>query len=148
MHFPGLGKNLQTACATPAPALSISASTSTPRAKAASSATRICAEVKTGEFNYPPDLLRRRLPLIPLVWLSFSSFARFSCANAWTDGVQISSPWFDRCTVAAGYSRSSPPVSGSRHYQQSYAHGRPPQSPLRAFDGTQQFARTVPRSDS
>src|SRR4029434_2140320 len=53
MHLPGLRKNLVTACATPAPALSISASTSTPRAKAASSAARICVEVRTGRFNYP-----------------------------------------------------------------------------------------------
>ena len=51
MHFPGFGKNLLTACETPAPALSISASTSTPRAKAAPSAARICAEVKIGEFK-------------------------------------------------------------------------------------------------
>src|SRR5262249_5422621 len=53
MHLPGLRKNLVTACATPAPALSINASTSTPRAKAVSSAPRICAEVNTGRFNYP-----------------------------------------------------------------------------------------------
>src|SRR6266705_788527 len=53
MHFPGCGKNLAIARATPAPAWSINASTSTPRAKAASSASRICAEVKIGESNQP-----------------------------------------------------------------------------------------------
>src|SRR6266496_3963579 len=53
MQAPGYGKNLVTARATPAPALSINASTSTPLAKAASSAARICAEVKIGEFNQP-----------------------------------------------------------------------------------------------
>src|SRR5207247_4668909 len=49
MHVPGFGKNLRTARATPAPALSIKASTSTPRAKAAFSASRICAEVRIGD---------------------------------------------------------------------------------------------------
>ena len=53
MHFPGCGKNLAIARATPAPAWSINASTSTPPAKAASSASRICAEVKIGESNQP-----------------------------------------------------------------------------------------------
>src|SRR5436189_803110 len=53
MQAPGYGKNLVIARATPAPALSINASTSTPLAKAASSAARICAEVKIGEFNQP-----------------------------------------------------------------------------------------------
>src|SRR5437879_8571292 len=51
MHVPGCGKNSCTARATPAPAWSISASTWTPRAKAASSASRICAELKIGESN-------------------------------------------------------------------------------------------------
>src|ERR1041385_3218660 len=50
MHVPGSGKNLRTARATPAPALSISASTSTPRANAAFSVSRICAELRIGEF--------------------------------------------------------------------------------------------------
>src|ERR1043166_2542059 len=50
MHIPGSGKNLRTARATPAPALSISASTSTPRANAAFSVSRICAELRIGEF--------------------------------------------------------------------------------------------------
>ena len=53
MQAPASGKNLLIARATPAPALSINASTSTPLAKAASSASRICAEVKIGEFNQP-----------------------------------------------------------------------------------------------
>src|SRR6266699_5364564 len=53
MHFPGCGKNLAIARATPAPAWSINASTSTPRAKAASSASRIWAELKIGESNQP-----------------------------------------------------------------------------------------------
>src|SRR5205814_6160279 len=53
MQVPGFGKNLVTTRATPAPALSINASTSTPRANAAFSASRICAEVKIGEFTQP-----------------------------------------------------------------------------------------------
>src|ERR1700730_10445152 len=53
-HFPGHGKNCRTTRATLAPACSISFSTSTPRAKAASSAARICAEVKMGESNQSP----------------------------------------------------------------------------------------------
>src|SRR5436190_5370634 len=53
MHRPGLAKNFVTACATPAPALFISASTWTPVANAASSAARICAEVKIGTSNQP-----------------------------------------------------------------------------------------------
>ena len=53
MHRPGLTKNFVTACATPAPALFISASTCTPLANAASSAARICAEVKIGKSNQP-----------------------------------------------------------------------------------------------
>ena len=51
MHVPGPWKNFATALAIPAPAWSINASTSTPRAKAALSALRICAEVKTGNSN-------------------------------------------------------------------------------------------------
>src|SRR5262245_19232911 len=51
MHRPGFRKNFVTAWATPAPALFISASTWTPLANAASSAARICAEVKIGRFN-------------------------------------------------------------------------------------------------
>src|ERR1043166_2661564 len=51
MQVPGRGKNLRTVRATPAPAWSIKASTSTPRAKAASSASRICAELRIGESN-------------------------------------------------------------------------------------------------
>src|SRR5215471_15957653 len=53
MHRPGLAKNFLTVCATPAPALFISASTCTPLANAASSAARICAEVKIGRSNQP-----------------------------------------------------------------------------------------------
>src|SRR6266403_3429004 len=147
MHFPGLGKNLQTDCATPAPARSINVSTSTPRVKAASSASRICAELKIGEFNYPPDFVRRRLSPIPPVWMSFSSFVRFFCANAWTSCVQISLPWFGQCTVGTGCFCSLPPGSSSRRCQRNYAHGLPPQFLLRAFDGKQQFARTLLRSD-
>ena len=48
MHLPGFAKNFVTARATPAPAWSMSASTCTPLANAASSAARICAEVKIG----------------------------------------------------------------------------------------------------
>src|SRR6266496_2752494 len=51
MHVPGIGKNFATASAMPAPAWSLSASTSPPRPKAAFSALRICAEVKTGDSN-------------------------------------------------------------------------------------------------
>ncbi len=53
MQRPGFWKNFVTARATPAPALFISVSTRTPRAKAASSAARICADVKTGRSNQP-----------------------------------------------------------------------------------------------
>src|SRR5213592_132583 len=53
MHVPGLGKNLRTARATPAHPRSINASTPTPRAKAAFSASRICAVVSIGESNQP-----------------------------------------------------------------------------------------------
>src|SRR5881394_3485727 len=55
MHVPGSGKNLRIARATPAPALSMSASTSTPRANAASSVSRICAELKIGESIVATD---------------------------------------------------------------------------------------------
>ena len=63
MHFPGCGKNLVIARATPAPAWSINVSTLTPRAKAASSASRIWAELKIGESNQPP----------PSFWVAFAS---------------------------------------------------------------------------
>src|SRR6516225_6484809 len=53
MHRPGFWKNLVTARATPAPASFISASTWTPLANAASSAARICADVKIGRSNPP-----------------------------------------------------------------------------------------------
>jgi len=51
MHLPGRGKNLTTARAMPSPACSINASAVIPRAKAASSAVRICAGVMMGECN-------------------------------------------------------------------------------------------------
>src|SRR5438552_16335423 len=95
-----------------------------------------------------PAFLGRCLPPTPSIWMSFSSFARFFCANAWSDGLQISPPWFDRCTVAAGCLRPSPLVSRSTRCRQNYVHGLPPQSPLQAFDGKNQFARTFLRPDS
>src|SRR5437764_3183345 len=55
MQLPGRGKNCRTARAIPAPAWSISASTSMPRAKAASSAARISAELTIGESNQSSD---------------------------------------------------------------------------------------------
>jgi hypothetical protein len=55
MHRPACGKNFWTVRATPAPASSIKASTSIPRAKAASSASRISAELTIGEINQPSD---------------------------------------------------------------------------------------------
>src|SRR5207253_11340227 len=54
---PGRGKNCCTACAIPAPASFIRASAETPCANAAFSASRICAEVTTGEFTVPRSLL-------------------------------------------------------------------------------------------
>src|SRR6476646_2649112 len=64
-HFPACGKNLAIARAIPAPACSSNASAEMPRAKAASSAARICAGVTIGECNLIVGvrrffLLRRR----------------------------------------------------------------------------------------
>src|SRR5205807_613151 len=89
-----------------------------------------------------PDFLERRLPLTPLVWMSFSSFARFFCANAWTGDVQIWPPWFDRCTVAGGCFRSSQLAWPSGHQQPNYARELLLQFLLRVFGGRKQFGHT------
>src|SRR6266566_7456175 len=63
----------------------------------------------------PPDLLRRSVLLSRLIAMSFSFYARFSCVNAWTCGVRMSIPSFDRCTVAAALFRSSPLASSTAY---------------------------------
>src|SRR6267143_5559542 len=59
MQVPWCGKNSCTVRATPAPAWSIRDSTSIPRAKAASSAARISAELTIGESNQSSDFFFR-----------------------------------------------------------------------------------------
>src|SRR6266550_220959 len=146
MHLPGLRKNRVIACATPVPALSISASTSTPRAKAASSAARICAEVKIGRFIIPPDFLKMFLLLSRQISMSFSSAACSFCVIAWSGCSLISQLWFDRYTVATECFHPSPLALSSAHLPPCCGHGLPLQFLLRAFDGKKRFAPTLLRS--
>jgi len=73
MQRPGCGKNFETVRAIPAAAASISVSAVTPRAKAASSAVRISAELTTGESKLSPYLLE---PLLPFFFLLLDLFDR------------------------------------------------------------------------
>src|SRR5206468_6440042 len=96
----------------------------------------------------PPDLLRRSVLLSRLIAMSFSFYARFSCVNAWTCGVRMQIPSFDRCTAAAGLFRSSPLASWTAHLQRNCVRRPQLQFPLRVSGGKKQFARTRLRLDS
>src|SRR5438552_14133535 len=105
MQLPGRGKNCWTARAIPAPARSISASTSIPRAKAASSAARISAELTIGESNQSSDFFFRAFFL---VGLSSSSLPLFLFLLTWWRDDFDDFRWVDDLVSAGTRTKSLP----------------------------------------